>query len=62
MALFEVAIIAQATKEKEEELLIPPTAMLAKDSQTAGFKAIMEHKDKITVDFDRVQVLVRPFG
>lgn len=66
MPLYEVALIERPTKKeqedgKSEKLILPPTPVLAKDDRSAGFQAVIEHKDKIAVDLQRVEVLVRPF-
>jgi hypothetical protein len=65
--LYEVALIEKPTKKEQEDgktekLILPPTPILAADDRQAGFKAIIEYKDKIQVDLQRVEVLVRPFA
>lgn len=66
MPLFEVAIIEKPTiKEiedlgKAERLVFGPTAVIAKDAQSAGVNAVME-AGTIQVERDRMEVLVRPF-
>lgn len=67
MPLFEVALIQKPTKKEEEEgksetLVLSPTPVIAKDSQSAGVCAVMANKEKITTDLSRVEVLVRPFA
>ncbi len=64
--LFEVALVEQPTPKDvesgaQEKLVMAPTAIIAKDNQSAGVAAVMQNKDKITCDISRVQVLVRPF-
>jgi len=65
--LYEVALIQKPTKNeaedgKQEELILPPTPVIACDDKAAGVKAVLDNKDKITVDLSRVTVLVRPFA
>ena len=65
--LYEVALIQQPTEKEMEEgaqekLILAPTAVIAKDEQSAGVAAVLEHKGDIKCEINRVQVLVRPFG
>lgn len=65
--LYEVALIEKPTKKGIEEgecekLILPPTAVIASDDKSAGVQAVMQNKDKITGDLNRVEVLVRPFA
>lgn len=66
MPLFEVAILEQPTKKEVEEtgaiekLVFGPQAVIAKDTQSAGIAAVLDHEVK--VDRARMMVLVRPFG
>lgn len=65
--LYEVALIQQPTQKEIEEgkieiLVMAPTAVIAKDEQSAGVAAVMQKKDEIKCDIARIQVLVRPFG
>jgi hypothetical protein len=65
--LYEVALIQQPTEKEQEDgaqekLILAPTAVIAKDEQSAGVAAVLDHKGEITCDINRVQVLVRPFG
>jgi hypothetical protein len=67
MPLFELALIKQPTKKeaedgKLEELILPPTPVLAKDDRAAALQAILNNKDKVGTDISQVQVLVRPFA
>jgi len=67
MPLFDVALIQQPTQKEREEgaqetLVLAPTPVIAKDEQSAGVAAVMQHKEKIACDIARVQVLVRPFA
>lgn len=67
MALYEVALIEKPTPKELEEgrvekLILPPTAVIAKDDKSAGVQAVMQNKDKIQADLSRVEVLVRPFA
>ncbi len=65
--LFEVALLQQPTKKESEDgaqeiLVMAPTAVVAKDQQSAGVCAVMMKKDEIKCDLSRIQVLVRPFA
>ena len=65
--LYEVALVQQPTKKEiddgqQESLVMTPTAVIARDEQSAGVAAVMQNKDKITCDLSRIQVLVRPFA
>lgn len=66
MPLFEVAILEKPTKKdaedgKGERLAFGPKAIVARDSQSAAIAAVLS-EDKIDVDRQRMEVLVRPFG
>lgn len=65
MPLFEVAIITVLSDDERkrgdhEELIMPPTAVVARDSQTAVVAAMTKYKGN-NLNPNRVQVLVRPF-
>lgn len=65
--LFEVALIQRPTKKAaedgaQEELILPPTPVIAHDDKAAALKAVMEHKEQIKGDLSNVTVLVRPFA
>jgi hypothetical protein len=63
MPLYQVAIIEKKKKKDEpteEVLILAPTAILAKDPQSAAITAVMQNKD-IKFDPARSEVLVRPF-
>ena len=65
--LFEVALLKKPTPNEEdagqlEELLVAPEPIIAQNDHSAGAKSIMKHKDKIADIFDRVEVVIRPFG
>jgi hypothetical protein len=67
MPLFEVAILEQPTKKESEEggiekLVFGPSAVIAKDTQSAGIAAVLDRAETIKVDRTRMQVLVRPFA
>lgn len=69
MPLFEVAILDVPTKKEVEEgtgverLAFGPVFVVAKDSQSAAMKAIMDNRaDTEKVNQNRMQVLVRPFA
>ncbi len=67
MPLFEVAIIRKPTKKEIDEgnglegLVLPPTAVVARDASNAVIAAVT--KDGGVKDFDanKCEVLVRPF-
>lgn len=65
--LFEVVILENPTKAEAEagqlpKLVLGPIMVIAKDNQSAGVTAVMKHKDTITCDMSRAEVLVRPFA
>lgn len=65
MPLFEVAVIEHATKKDREEgvpdkLVFGPKALIAKDPQSAAIAAVMG--EKIAMDPERIEVLIRPFA
>ena len=66
MPLFEVAIIEEIKKKKEEtkeKLIFGPKAIISKDSQTAGMKVLLDNKKIMdNCNIDNVKVLVRPFA
>jgi hypothetical protein len=69
MPLFEVAIIEKPTKKEAEQgrterLVFGPKAVVAKDPQSAGIVAVMGDDDinRPDTNFDRCEVLVRPFA
>ena len=67
MPLFEVALIKHPTKKEREDggmetLVMEPTAVLARDQQSAGVSAVVQKSDEIKDDMARVEVLVRPFA
>lgn len=66
MPLFEVVILEKPTKKQEkdgelERIVLPPTAVVASDEQSAGFSVVMDNVD-LQFDKKRMQVLIRPFG
>lgn len=65
--LYQVALIERPTPKeleegKTEKLILPPTAVIAKDDKAAAVQAVMQNKDKIEGDMSRIEVLVVPFG
>ena len=68
MPLFEVALIKHPTKKEREDggletLVMEPTAVLARDQQSAGVQAVLKKSAEIDdADMSRVEVLVRPFA
>jgi len=67
MPLFEVAILEKPTKKeiedgKSERIVMMPTAVIARDSQSAAVIAVMESKDLGDIDKSKMEILVRPFS
>ena len=68
MPLFEVAIIQKPTRKEVEEgtgkelLIFGPTAVIARDSQTAAIAAVTGPNAPKDLDMNRAEVLVRPFA
>jgi hypothetical protein len=71
MPLFEVAILETPTKKEHEEgkaerLVFGPKAVVARDGQSAGIAAVLEHAKNggggIEADHSRMSVVVRPFA
>ena len=69
MPLFEVAILEKPTKKeaedgKGERLVFGPTAVVARDAQSAAIASVMDQKTPVAVEVDRqrMEVLVRPFA
>ena len=65
--LYEVALVENPTKKEREDgamekLIMAPTAIVAKDEQSAAVSIVIQKKDELKFDPARVQVLVRPFG
>lgn len=66
MPLFEIAILKTPTKkEKEdgqqEELIVGPEAVIAKDRETAAMAAV-RRPEAADLDLNRMEVIVRPFA
>ena len=65
--LFEVALIRKPSKKAfedgtgREELVLPPTPVIASDPQSAAVQAVIANKDKCPGDMNMIEVLVRPF-
>jgi hypothetical protein len=67
MPLFEVAILEIPSKKEKEEgaiekLVYGPTAIIAREAQTASVVAALEAKEKVDIDPTKVSILVRPFA
>lgn len=68
MPLFEVAIIRKPTKKEVEEgtgeegLVLPPTSVVARDSNAAVISAVTQNGGIKNFDPNKCEVLVRPFG
>lgn len=67
MAIYWVAVEELPTKKDQEEsgslpkLIIPPTAVEARDDKDAALKVAMNNPALKDSNQDRLQVLVRPF-
>lgn len=63
MPLFEVCVIHEATKKKEEKIVLFPDWVMAQDSEAAAFQFLIEltDEDRALIDSKRAKVLVRPF-
>lgn len=68
MPLFEIAILEMPKAKKDEErglekLVFGPACVVAKDSQSAALRCVMDNPDAFkSIDKDRMNVLVRPFA
>lgn len=69
MPLFEVAILEVPTKKEvdegtgSEKLVFGPTAVVARDSQSAAMRAVLENPSSVaSINKERMSVLVRPFA
>lgn len=65
MPLFEVAVVEMPSKKQEEEgaietLVLPPTAVIARDAQSAGIVALRLNPG-VAFDPAKSKVLIRPF-
>lgn len=67
MPLFEVAILKTPSKKEreegaQEEIVMEPTCVIARDIQGAAIKAVVSDPDKVKdVPNDQMEVIVRPF-
>jgi hypothetical protein len=67
LTLYEYAVICQPKLDKEGEVVekgevvVPVTAVLAKDEQQVNLLAARQIPEEYTEILDRVQVVVRPF-
>ena len=65
--LYWVAAILEPTKKqkeedaKEEELVLQPKIVVAKDDKAAAIKVVMEATELKGKDMNRISVVVRPF-
>jgi hypothetical protein len=68
MPLFEVAVLVNPTKAeieagKGQVLALKPTAVVARDSQSAAIAAVLDNPTALVdVERSRMEVLVRPFA
>jgi hypothetical protein len=68
MPLYEVAILSvpspkEVEEGKTEDLIVPPTAIVARDEQSAIAAVAGNHmKSTVQADPNRTRVLVRPFA
>jgi hypothetical protein len=67
MPLFEVAIVQKPTKKELDEgtgvekLVFGPTAVIARDAQSAAITAVTGPSAPTGLDMTRAEVIVRPF-
>lgn len=62
MPLFKVAVMKKLKKKKDkEELVFMSDWFVAESPESAGMKAVIEHHKEINLDFDDMDILVRPF-
>lgn len=66
MKLFQYAVLLHPTEAekrdgKETRVLVPITAFLARDQQTATLKAFKAIDPQYAEMYDRIEVAVRPF-
>ena len=64
MPLFEVAVIHEATKKKDEELVVAPTPIISKDEKSAAMEFLLDYlieDERGEIDAKRARVIVRPF-
>ena len=65
--LYWVAAILEPTKKdreelsKEEELILQPKIVVAKDDKAAAIKVVMSAEELKGKDMNRISVVVRPF-
>ena len=65
--LYWVAAILEPTKKdrdelsKEEELVLQPKIVVAKDDKAAAIKVVMEADELKGKDMNRISIVVRPF-
>ena len=61
--LYQVAVLKRKKKKKDkEELVWMSEWFVAEGPEQAGMRACMENRDKIEVEFDDMEILVRPFS
>lgn len=67
MALYWVVAVEEPTKkereesDKQEEVVMQPKIVSAKDDKMAAVKVIKDSKELKDKNLDRIQVIVRPF-
>lgn len=65
--LYWVAAILEPTKKdreelsKEEELILQPKIVVAKDDKAAAIKVVLESSELKGKDMNRINIVVRPF-
>ena len=65
--LYEVAIIEQPRKKKDEDIQAPkivlePRVLMARNDQDAAVKAALKFRDDLgEADPERIDIIVRPF-
>lgn len=60
--IYQVAVMERPRKKKDKEKLIWISDWIVADSpDQAGMKAVVENRDQISIEFDDMEILVRPF-
>ena len=61
--IYQIAVMQRARKKKDKEKLIWMSDWFVADGpEQAGMKACMENRDDINIEFDDMEILVRPFS
>ena len=61
--LYQVAVMQRRKKKKDKEKLVWMSDWFVSESpEKAGMKAVVENTGSINIDFDDMEILVRPFS